>query len=174
MNWPHAPRHWLFEPGMYLVTAGTFRKCRHLGSPERLDFFLDAIFKTAAEFDLQLRAWAVLSNHYHLLASLSGPSNLRRFIRKLHMTTAKTLNGWDGTQGRKVWFQYWDSHITFETSYLARLNYVHYNPVRHGVTELAENYRWCSAAWFAQHAKASFVFTVRSFKTDKLEIPDDF
>jgi hypothetical protein len=61
----------------------------------------------------------------------------------------------------KYGFQYWDSHITFETSYLARLNY--FTIIRY-VTELAENYRWCSAAWFAQHAKASFVSTVRSFK----------
>ena len=21
MNWPQAPRHWLFEPGVYMVTA---------------------------------------------------------------------------------------------------------------------------------------------------------
>ncbi len=75
---------------------------------------------------------------------------------------------------RKVWFQYWDSRITFERSYLARLNYVHYNPVKHGVTANATNYPWCSAAWFDQNAPTSFVKTVKSFKTDKLKVPDDF
>ncbi len=28
MNWPHAPAHWLFEPGLYIVTAGTYRNFR--------------------------------------------------------------------------------------------------------------------------------------------------
>ena len=175
MNWPHAPRHWLFEPGIYMVTAGAFQKLHHLSTPERRDFFLESLFACAAEFGWQLRAWAVLSNHYHFVAaSPPDPATLRRFLGKLHMTTAKQLNEWDGTAGRKVWFQAWDSHITFETSYLARLNYVHYNPVRHGVVDLAENYPWCSANWFARNASPAFVATVKSFKTDKLNVPDDF
>jgi hypothetical protein len=26
MNWPHALKHWLFEPGICLVTTGTYQK----------------------------------------------------------------------------------------------------------------------------------------------------
>ena len=37
--------------------------------------------------------------------------------------------------------------------YLARLSYVYYNPVRHGVVDWAEKYRWCFANGFAQNAK---------------------
>ncbi len=175
MNWPHAPQHWLFEPGTYMVTAGTYRKQPHLNTSERLDYFVEALFARAAEFGWLLRAWAVLANHYHILAtSPADPGTLRRFLGKLHMTTSKRLNELDGQPGRKVWFQYWDSHITFERSYLARLNYVHQNPAHHGVVDNAENYAWCSAAWFAQNAPHGFVATVKSFKTDNLEVPDGF
>lgn len=90
------------------------------------------------------------------------------------MTTAKQLNLWDRTPGRKVWFQYWDTHITFEPSYLARLNYIHQNPVKHGIVRSAEDYAWCSAAWFAENASPAFVKTVAGFKTDRLGIVDDF
>jgi len=175
MNWPHAPKHWLLEPGIYMVTAGTFHKVHRLDTPERRDFFLESLFDCAAEFGWQLRAWAVLSNHYHFVAaSPPDPVTLRRLLGKLHMTTAKRLNEWDGAPGRKVWFQSWDSHITFERSYLARLNYVHDNPVWHGVLDLAENYPWCSANWFARNTNPAFVATVKSFKTDTLNVPDDF
>ena len=68
MNWPHAPKHWLFEPGTYMVTAGTFHKLPHLSTPERLDFFGERLFTCSAEFGWQLRAWSVLSNHYHFVA----------------------------------------------------------------------------------------------------------
>ncbi len=173
--WPHAPAHWLFESGIYMVTASTYGKLPHWNTPARLDFLLDSLFSLATEFGWRLQAWAVMSNHYHLIgASPADPTTLQRFIGKLHMTTAKQLNKWDGAAGRKVWFQYWDSHITFERSYLARLNYVHHNAAHHGVVEQAEDYPWSSASWFAQNASPAFVSTVKSFKTDMLEIKDDF
>ena len=158
-----------------MVTASTYRKLPHWNTSERLNYFLDSLFGRAAEFGWQLQAWAVLSNHYHFIAtSPSVPATLRRFLGKLHMTTAKQLNEWDGAAGRKVWFQYWDSHITFERSYLARLNYVHNNPVHHGVVTLAESYPWCSASWFTRSASPAFLSMVKSFKTDELEIQDDY
>jgi REP-associated tyrosine transposase len=39
---------------------------------------------------------------------------------------------------------------------------------------LAENYKWCSASWFARSASPALVATVKSFKTDRLSVPDDF
>jgi putative transposase len=175
MNWPHGPQHWLFEPGLYIVTAGTYGKLPHLNSPQRLDFVQESLFKYANDFGWNLRAWAVLANHYHFIAaSPSDPQTLRNFLGKLHMQTAKQLNRWDNALGRTVWFQFWDSRITFERSYLARLNYVHYNPARHGVVSMAENYKWCSAAWFAQNAAPAFVKTVKNFKIDRVNVPDFF
>ena len=175
MNWPHGPAHWLFEPGLYIVTAGTYRKLPHLNSPLRLDFFQRSLFECASEFGWDLRAWAVLGNHYHFVAaSPSRPGTLRKFLGKLHMQTARQLNLWDNTPERRVWFQFWESRITFERSYLARLNYVHHNPARHCVVPLAENYNWCSASWFAENAPPAFVNTVKSFKIDRINLPDDF
>jgi putative transposase len=175
MDWPYAPKHWLLEPGIYMVTASTYGKVAHLHSATRLDLVLEGLFSVAAEFGWQLRAWAVLSNHYHFIAiSPDKPETLTRLLGKLHMTTAKALNAWDGTPGRKVWFQFRDTHLTYERSYLCRLNYVHHNPVHHGVVGNAENYRWCSVAWFAQNAPAAFVKTVKSFPVDQLRAEDDF
>ena len=51
----------------------------------------------------------------------------------LHEDTAEEINRCDGTANRTVWFNFWDTKLTFETSYLARLNYVHQNAVKHGL-----------------------------------------
>jgi len=40
--------------------------------------------------------------------------------------------------------------------------------------KLATQYRWCSAAWFETNAPRSFVESVARFKTDKLNVWDDF
>ena len=174
MNWPHAPKHWLFEPGTYMVTTGTYQKKPHLNTPERRDPFLTPFYQRR-RIRLVSSSLGSTSNHYHFIAcSPADPGTLQRLLGKLHMTTSKHLNDLDGQPGRKVSFQFWDSHITFERSYLARLNYVHHNPVHHGIVDNAENYQWCSAAWFGRNAPAGFVKTVNSFKTDQLKIPDDF
>jgi putative transposase len=158
-----------------MVTAGTYGKQPFFHAPERRDLLLDGLLAITAEHGWRLRAWAVLANHYHFVAHFSGkPSGLSRLLGKLHMLTAKAVNGMDGAPGRKVWFQFWDSHITYERSYLARLRYVHTNPVHHGLVARAEDYPWCSAAWFAQSASPAFVKTVGSFRTDSVNVHDDY
>ena len=64
--------------------------------------------------------------------------------------------------------------FTYEKSYLARLNYVHQNPVKHGLVGVANQYPWCSAAWFERTASAAQVRTIYSFKTDQVSVTDDY
>lgn len=158
-----------------MVTAGTHEKRAFFDTPPQRDLVTANLLTIAAEFGWQLQAWAVFANHYHFIAhSPTDPQTLRKLVTKLHANTARALNQEQNVPGRKVWFQYWDSHLTFERSYLARLNYVHHNAVKHGLVANAQNYPWCSAAWFAESSPASFRATVESFKTDQLNIPDDF
>lgn len=174
-TWHHAPVHRLLERGVYMVTAGTYEKRFYFNTPARLTLLQDRLHSCATELGWTLQAWAVMANHYHFIAgSPDEPSSLRRFLNKLHMTTAKAVNQLDQTSGRKIWFEYWDTHLTFERSYLARLRYVHENPVHHRIVSDAQQYRWCSAAHFAETAPHSFGRTVAAMPIDNLEVKDDF
>jgi putative transposase len=73
-----------------------------------------------------------------------------------------------------VWHNYWDKQLTYEKSYLARLNYAHQNAVKHGLVRVANQYPWCSAAWFERTARPAQVKTIYAFKTDSLKVMDDF
>jgi putative transposase len=174
-QWHHAPAH-LFVPGAaYMITARTYGESRLFDAPEKLDYLQGVLFGEASTFGWQLQAWAVLANHYHLVAlAPEDAKSLQPMIRAIHSRTAIWINKRDGVQGRKVWFQYRDTCLTYEKSYLARLHYVHANPVKHGLVKLAEQYRWCSMAWFLEQANPGFQKTVFSFKIDKLSIEDDF
>ena len=111
-DWPHAPVHRLADTGAYMVTAGTYGKAHHLRDAQRLDLVLNALLETAAEFGWLLQAWAIMSNHYHFLATSPGePKSLTEFIRKLHAQTSRRLNKLDSVTGRRVWYQFFDSHI---------------------------------------------------------------
>ena len=159
-----------------MVTASTSNKEYFFHTPERLDQLQNLFFSVAREFGWALQAWTMLSNHYHFIASSpqEGANTLPQMIGKLHAVSARELNRQDNMPGRKVWFQYWDSVITFQASHMARLNYVHHNPAHHKVVTDAMTHRWCSAAWFERNAPAAFVKTVKQFKTDRVRVLDNF
>ena len=114
-----------------------------------------------------------MSNHYHFIAYAPGNAlTLSKMIQAIHSISARLVNLEDGLEGRKVWFQYRDTCITNEKSYLSRLNYVHNNPVKHGLVKDSINYPWCSMKWFLNSDNDCFCRKVLSFKHDI--IPDVF
>jgi putative transposase len=174
-DWPHAPLHRLVENGTYMVTTGTHNRAHVFHDAARLTLLEDSLLRLASEYGWNLEAWAVFSNHYHFVGStLASPSRLKEFLTQLHADTAREVNQLDGTKGRQVWHNFWDKQLTYEKSYLARLSYVHQNSVKHGLTRVANQYRWCSAAWFERTARPAAVKTIYGFKTDRLKVPDDF
>ena len=175
IQWPHAPIHKLGEPGAFMVTAGTYLKAHHFRKPYLIDFLQATLFSEADKSGWQLQAWALFSNHYHFIAvSPDEARNLKSLLQRLHSITAREANRVNGSNGRQVWHQYWDTHLTYERSYYARLKYVHQNPCKHGLVAVASAYPWCSAAWFERTATPAYVKTIGGFKTDTVKVQDDF
>jgi putative transposase len=172
--WPHAPWHDLNAAGMYFITGSTLHKELWFRSPETLDFLERTLFVLAREHDQSLHAWAIFPNHYHLVTYSRRKGSLQPMLKRFHTETSSWLGKKENVDAKRVWFNFRDTHLTFERSYLARLKYVHENPVHHGVARRAENYRWCSASWFAQTAPKSFVETVERMKIDRISVPDDY
>ena len=176
--WPHAPVHRLSKSGTYFVTAGTYRKLHHFRSHDRLGVLHRGLLKLALQFGWHMEAWAAFSNHYHFVAhspdSADGAESLSRMLGLLHERTAKWVNLQDRAPERKVWHNFRETRLTYEASYLARLNYVHQNPVRHGVVPVANQYSWGSASWFERTATPAQVKTIYSFKTDSVNVDDNF
>jgi putative transposase len=174
-DWPHAPVHRLDSTGIYIVTAATLHKEHLFGTPEKLTLLEQELLWLAKRYQWQLEAWAVFSNHYHFVGRSNAESaNLKTLLKHLHADSARGLNRLDHKTGRTVWFNFWDTKLTYERSYLARLNYVHQNAVKHGLVRVANQYRWCSAAWFERVVSPAIVKTIYGFKIDKLRIQDDF
>ena len=171
-DWPHAPIHRMGTDGVFMVTGATLYKEHFFVGPERLDLLEENLLMLAKEYRWQLEAWAVFANHYHFIGRGARSEKLGDFLNHLHSDTARKLNQFDSRSGREVWYNFWDTKLTYERSYLARLNYVHQNPVKHGLVYVANQYPWCSAAWFERTASPAAVKTIYSFKTNKLKIDD--
>ena len=176
--WPHAPTHQLSERGTYFVTAATYERVHHFRGAKRLQVLHRGLLTVAGQFGWQLEAWSVFSNHYHFVAHSPAlapdASSLPEMLRLLHVKTSGWLNRLDATPERQVWFNFWETRLTHERSYLARLNYVHQNAVKHGLVPVACHYPWCSAAWFERSASVAMVKSIYRFKTNNIAVADYF
>jgi putative transposase len=142
--WPHAPEHRLCVRGTYFVTASTYLRQHLFAGKARLAVLHRGLLKVAADFGWRLEAWAIFSNHYHFVGhsptDADTAGNLSRMLGLLHEKTAKWVNKLDQAPARKAWHNYRETRLTYEKSYLARLNYVHQNPVKHMLVTVANQY----------------------------------
>jgi len=167
--------HRLVDNAVYFVTASTLHKQHFFDTPEKRDLLERYLLTLAKQCGWQLEAWAAFANHYHIVARGDPDSrNLGESLHDLHGVTSRALNKLDGVQGRQVWFNFRDTKLTIQYSYLARLNYVHQNAVKHKLVAVANQYPWCSAAWFERVASPAQVKTIYGFKIDRVKVEDDF
>src|SRR3989338_3170324 len=140
----HTPPH-LYRPGAkYFITASTVKKLRLLddNAKERL---LISLLKSCNNHGWKLEDWVILDNHYHIM--LNAPEDevsLSRFVAEYHKFTAMFIkkNNPEAAHLAKIFNNYWDTCISYERSYYARLNYIYCNPVKHGYLQRAEDYTW--------------------------------
>ena len=167
----------LFEWNL-LCHCGHLLKEHFFRGSDRLEVLHRGLLTVARDFEWKLEAWAVFSNHYHFVAHSpsgeSGAESLSFMLGLLHEKTAKWIDRLDETPQRKVWHNFWETKLTYQKSYLARLNYVHQNPVKHGLVAVANQYPWCSARWFERIARPAQIKTIYSLKTDRLRIYDEY
>lgn len=177
--WPHSPTHQLAESGTFIVTAGTIYKRHFFNTEKKLKALHGGLLKYAAKYRWNLEAWAVFSNHYHFIGHSpdeqnGGAKTLSKFLSHFHSRCASWLNELDDESGRSVFYNYWDTRLTHQRSYLSRLKYVHQNAVKHGLVAKASLYPWCSAGWFERTATSAQVKTIYSFQTDRVKVKDEF
>ncbi len=177
LDWPHAPPHRLAEAGVYFVTARLTDGIPHLGTPVRRGHFQELLHRLAEKHSWRLEAWAILSNHYHLVghspADGTEARSLVPFLRSLHSLSARRWNEEDAQPGRGgLWQNYRETHLTFQRSYLSRLNYVHQNARHHRLVERGSDYPWCSAAAFKKAVTPAWCRTIGRFSFDEIAAAD--
>ena len=173
---PHlnSPPHWFVSNAIYMVTGATLYKKLLLDSDVKRANFCQTLIERTEILGWELEAWVVMSNHYHFIArSPENALSLKALIQGVHSINAKFVNRIDGTSGRRVWYNYWDSCIQSETSYYARMNYVIMNPVKHGLVQIPEEYPFSSYKYFLENLEPNFKKVVLSC-SDNAHVDDDY
>lgn len=99
----------------------------------------------AVETETHIYAWALMSNHMHILLK-SGPKGLSQFMRRLLTGYAITFNLRHARHGHLFQNRY-KSIVCDEDTYFQELvRYIHLNPLRAGIVKnmsSLDTYPWC-------------------------------
>jgi putative transposase len=148
---PHSPPHPVRDQPYYLLTAACYGHGCHMDSASRRHELLDELFDIFISQAVELRAWVVLPNHYHLLAQVPDFDALCACFRVVHARMALHWNREDASSGRKVWYRFTDRAIRSVGHYNTTLNYIHYNPVKHGWSLSPYDWPESSVSWYLAH-----------------------
>ncbi len=141
----HAPPHPFRGSGRYLLSAVNFEHQPIMAAAERRTDFEERLLTKLKEIEADVYAWVVLPNHYHVLAGVGSLKAVSSALKQLHGATARDWNLADDSVGeRQVWYHFHDRQIRGDKHFNRALNYVHYNPVKHGYADSAYDWPWSS------------------------------
>src|SRR6266567_1165722 len=132
-----------FPGALYHVTSrGNERRPIFRSDRDRLDF-LDFLGQAARRFGWSVTAWVLMTNHFHLVIQTPEP-NLSRGMHWLNGAYAGRFNRRHKRWGHLFGGRF-KSFLIEKEAYLTEvLRYVVLNPVRAGMVERPEDYRWSS------------------------------
>jgi putative transposase len=129
------------------ITAVTGNRAPLLRSDENKQLLLDVIREVKLQHRFVMVGYAVLDDHFHFLINPNDADISRimqsiklRFTRRYIKQTAITKE-----QPVSLWQRrFWDHVIRDEDDFQRHLDYIHYNPVKHGVVKSANEFVFSS------------------------------
>jgi REP element-mobilizing transposase RayT len=132
-----------FPGAMYHVTARGNNRARIVWEDEDRRLFLRALAWVVSRHCLELHAYCLMSNHYHL-ALRTPMGNLSRAMQALNSAFAVAMNRRHARVGHLFQGRYHASLVEHEPYLLELVRYVVLNPVRAGLAASPERWPWLS------------------------------
>ena len=143
----------------YSGTAWFFTVVTYSRRPILVDSYARDALRAAmrdcrSRYPFRIDAWVLLPDHLHAVWTLPGFDRdysrrwsiiKRGFTQQLIKRTAIDAYGFDVCQSVPIWQQrFWAHRINDERDFEHHVNYVHINPLRHGLVERVVDWPWSS------------------------------
>ena len=139
-------RRYHLENQAIFITAVCHKRKPSLSSEREKNLLLDIIREVKAEMPFRLIAYVILDDHFHCILRPETGSNFSSILQSIKLRFTHRLKREQGiTTPLSLWQRrFWD-HLLRDTDDLHRhLDYIHYNPVKHGYVIDPADYQWSS------------------------------
>ena len=149
------PRKLRFAPpgyNLHITQRGNYRQRTFFEDRDYL-YFLNIVANHAAALSVDVLAYCLMPNHFHLILQGHQEHSISRFMQILNGRYAQYIHGRLVRQGR-FWQTRFYSCVLSNPHLVAALRYVELNPVRANIVDHAASYAWSSARIHAGQAPA--------------------
>lgn len=150
---------------LHFITASCYRRLALLGTPWRRDLFLQVLEQVRQRYQFVIVAYVVMPEHFHLLISEPERGNPSIVIQALELGVARRVIGAQKRHERRnegrdslmqersssrMWqTRFYDYNVWTQHKRVEKIRYIHRNPVRRGLVQSPEQWRWSSFRAYA-------------------------
>jgi putative transposase len=141
---------------LHFITCSCYRREPQLRTAKRRDLFLRILEETRRKYRFVVHGYVVMPEHFHLLITepeVGDPSVVmkvvkQRFARRLNQLRKRTASAqmvlWDFTLDSVWQKRFYDFNVWSERKRIEKLRYMHRNPVKRGLVEQPDQWKWSS------------------------------
>ena len=156
-------RRWYVPGGTFFFTVVTHGRRPFLTDDQSRTLLRDAIEKERRKRPFEVVAWVLLPDHLHCVWTLPhGDTNYPLRWGRIKDSFTKPYLAAGGTEGvrnrsrrrhreRAVWQRrYWEHTVEDEDDLERCVDYIHWNPVKHGLVSRVRDWPWSTFHRFVQ------------------------
>jgi len=123
---------------IYFITTVTQNKEPIFSSKQNIEILLEAFSLYRGKYNYKIIAYVILPTHFHWLIIPSEKADISIIMKSVKGYTAKKI-------GKKIWqHQFLDHCLRTTEDYKNHIDYIHNNPVKHGLVDNPSDYIWSS------------------------------
>jgi len=165
------------DPGhAHELTFSCYKGFRFLQADRTCNWLCAAIGEARLQFNIDIWGFVFMPEHVHLIIhprdsdydisavrkSIKSPvgSKAIKFLKAESPEWIPRISRQRGSRVERLFWQSgggYDRNVLKPKTLMKMLDYIHLNPVRRGLTEYAENWKWSSAAWYAGTGESPIV-----------------
>jgi len=147
------PLRILYENAYYHVMNRGADRLNIFVDEQDKSIFLQTLAEACCQFKLEVHAYCLMDNHYHLLLK-TPEANLSRAMRHLNGVYTQRYNKRYGKDGALFRGRYKGILVDSDAYLLHLSKYIHWNPIAAKMIEDLEQYQWSSYPAYIDKIKA--------------------
>jgi putative transposase len=152
----------------YFTTCVTHRRYPIL--TDHFGIFRESMKFTRRIFVLDIVAWVVLPDHFHFIVSQKD-ATISEIMRRLKTKFSGLYRSTHSLQSGPLWQKrFWDHVIRDDNDMNRHIDYIHYNPVRHGLVRQPADYAFSSFSKYVEQG----LYAADWGSIDTIQIDGDF
>jgi putative transposase len=145
---------------LHFITCSCYQRLPFLGTARARDRFLTILEQTRQRYRFVVAGYVVMPEHFHLLISepeIGNPSTVMQVVKQRSARALLPKRWRDsrqkklfGEEPRRAFWQarFYDFNVWTSKKRVEKLRYMHRNPVKRGLVDSPEKWRWSSYRYY--------------------------